>query len=82
MTESTAHISSSSSEDSYQSVTSSEVTNCDESNDVFHTLLSCHRSQDPPRALLTACQTLHNPLFAIFATCYEVRSWQFQEFFI
>jgi hypothetical protein len=72
------HVSSSSSEDSYQSglhaVTISEVTSCEDSNDVFHTLLCCHRSQDPPRALLTACQNLQNPLFAIFATCYEVRN--------
>jgi len=69
-------VSSSSSEDSYHSglnaVNSSEVTSCGVVNDVFHILLSCHRSQDPSHALLTACQTFHNPLFAIFATCYEV----------
>ncbi|KDR22519.1 hypothetical protein L798_02233, partial [Zootermopsis nevadensis] len=51
-----------------------ELTSYEDSNDVFCTLLSCHRSQDPPRALLTACHTLRNPLFAIFATCYEPSS--------
>jgi hypothetical protein len=74
--ESMAYVSSSSSEDSYHSglndVSSAEAVSCDENNDVFYVLLSCHRSQDPSHSLLTACQTFYNPLFAIFATCYEV----------
>ncbi|KAJ4434547.1 hypothetical protein ANN_23109, partial [Periplaneta americana] len=77
-TDSVMHVSSSSSEDSYQhqqSDDSSPDLKCfDNSEDVFSTLLKCHRSQDPPRSLLAACQALQNPLFAVFATCYEPSS--------
>lgn len=36
------------------------------------TLIRCHNSTDPPRALLQACQLYRNPLLAILATSYEV----------
>ncbi|XP_018577700.1 spatacsin [Anoplophora glabripennis] len=35
------------------------------------TLIRCHNSTDPPRALLQACQLYRNPLLAILATSYE-----------
>ena len=69
--------SSSSSEDSWLSDLSVsyelDSLNPDACKDVFFTLLNCHRSPDPPRALLAACQSFENPLLAVFATCYEVR---------
>lgn len=39
---------------------------------LLQTLIRCHNSTDPPRALLQACQLYKNPLLAIFATSYEV----------
>nr|XP_023027706.1 spatacsin [Leptinotarsa decemlineata] len=38
---------------------------------LLQTLIRCHNSTDPPRALLQACQLYRNPLLAIFATSYE-----------
>ncbi|XP_072396296.1 spatacsin [Diabrotica undecimpunctata] len=38
---------------------------------LLQTLIRCHNSTDPPRALLQACQLYKNPLLAIFATSYE-----------
>ncbi|KAJ8924490.1 hypothetical protein NQ315_007287 [Exocentrus adspersus] len=35
------------------------------------TLIRCHNSTDPPRALLQACQLYRNPLLAVLATSYE-----------
>ncbi|XP_067002124.2 spatacsin [Anabrus simplex] len=43
-------------------------------NDMLLTLLKCHGSTDPPRALLAACQKLRNPVLAVLATCYEPSS--------
>lgn len=37
------------------------------------TLIRCHNSTDPPKALLQACQLYRNPLLAILATSYEVK---------
>ncbi|PSN58102.1 hypothetical protein C0J52_06504 [Blattella germanica] len=76
-TPNTATVSSSSSEDSFQSRLSapSDVDVLPEAHrDLFFALLNCHRSQDPPRALLVACQYLQNPVMAVFATCYEPSS--------
>lgn len=39
---------------------------------LLQTLIRCHNSTDPPKALLQACQLYRNPLLAIFATSYEV----------
>ncbi|KAJ8963130.1 hypothetical protein NQ318_018595 [Aromia moschata] len=38
---------------------------------LLQTLIRCHNSTDPPRALLQACQLYRNPLLAILATSYE-----------
>ncbi|KAL3286720.1 hypothetical protein HHI36_001215 [Cryptolaemus montrouzieri] len=38
---------------------------------LLQTLIRCHNSADPPRALLQACQLYRNPLLAILATSYE-----------
>nr|CAI5834397.1 unnamed protein product [Callosobruchus analis] len=38
---------------------------------LLQTLIRCHNSTDPPRALLQACQLYKNPLLAVFATSYE-----------
>ncbi|XP_057655737.1 spatacsin [Diorhabda carinulata] len=38
---------------------------------LLQTLIRCHSSTDPPRALLQACQLYKNPVLAIFATSYE-----------
>ncbi|XP_060523228.1 spatacsin [Cylas formicarius] len=46
---------------------------------LLHTLIRCHNSTDPPRALLQACQLYRHPFLAIVATCYEpdsvITSW-------
>lgn len=39
---------------------------------LLQTLIRCHNSSDPPRALLQASQLYRNPLLAILATSYEV----------
>ncbi|EFA05905.1 spatacsin [Tribolium castaneum] len=38
---------------------------------LLQTLIRCHNSTDPPKALLQACQLYRNPLLAVFATSYE-----------
>ncbi|KAK9871905.1 hypothetical protein WA026_015154 [Henosepilachna vigintioctopunctata] len=38
---------------------------------LLQTLIRCHNSTDPPKALLQACKMYRYPLLAIFATCYE-----------
>ncbi|CAG9762324.1 unnamed protein product [Ceutorhynchus assimilis] len=38
---------------------------------LLQTLIRCHNSCDPPRALLQACQLYRTPLLAILATSYE-----------
>lgn len=40
--------------------------------DLLQTLIRCHNSVDPPKALLQACCLYSYPLFAVLATCYEV----------
>lgn len=40
---------------------------------LLQTLIRCHDSRDPPKALLQACQHYKYPLLAIFASLYEVR---------
>ncbi|CAG2063059.1 unnamed protein product, partial [Timema podura] len=42
--------------------------------DLLLTLVHCHDSPDPPQSLLTACITLDNPIFTVFAACYEPSS--------
>lgn len=39
---------------------------------LLQTLIRCHNSTDPPKALLQASQLYRNPLLAILATSYEV----------
>lgn len=43
---------------------------------LLQTLIRCHNSSDPPRALLQASQLYRNPLLAILATSYEVSDLQ------
>ncbi|XP_066259564.1 spatacsin isoform X2 [Euwallacea similis] len=38
---------------------------------LLQTLIRCHNSTDPPKALLQACQLYRYPLLAILATSYE-----------
>lgn len=71
---------SSSSHDSLSSITSSndsldpsEGENMDMKATLLQTLLRCHNSADPPKALLQAAQLYRNPLLAVLATSYEVR---------
>lgn len=40
---------------------------------LLQTLLRCHNSTDPPKALLQAAQLYRNPLLAVLATSYEVK---------
>lgn len=39
---------------------------------LLQTLIRCHNSADPPRALLHAAQLYRNPLLAVLASIYEV----------
>lgn len=39
---------------------------------LLQTLIRCHNSNDPPKALLQACHMYRHPILAILATCYEV----------
>lgn len=43
---------------------------------LLQTLIRCHNSSDPPRALLQASQLYRNPLLAILATSYEVSDYK------
>ncbi|XP_045475609.1 spatacsin [Harmonia axyridis] len=38
---------------------------------LLQTLIRCHNSVDPPKALLQACHMYRHPILAILATCYE-----------
>lgn len=51
---------------------SSRDTSSISSNDLWLTILNCHRSQDPPRALINASRSSLRPILTILATCYEV----------
>ncbi|XP_020295554.1 spatacsin isoform X2 [Pseudomyrmex gracilis] len=43
-------------------------------NDFWLTILNCHQSQDPPKALINASRLYLRPIFTILATCYEPSS--------
>ncbi|XP_066152206.1 spatacsin isoform X2 [Euwallacea fornicatus] len=66
--------SSSRSSGSLESSGGSEFLEIDISNTkatLLQTLIRCHNSTDPPKALLQACQLYRYPLLAILATSYE-----------
>jgi hypothetical protein len=68
-------LKSQSSFESGESSSSSDLFEIDVSNikaTLLQTLIRCHNSTDPPKALLQASQLYRNPLLAIFATSYEV----------
>ncbi|XP_017775225.1 PREDICTED: spatacsin [Nicrophorus vespilloides] len=71
-------VSSITSQSSYSSTSSStgiseflESENFDAKCDLLQVLIKCHNSNDPPKALLQACQYYKYPLFAVLATSYE-----------
>lgn len=41
-------------------------------NNLWLTILNCHQSQDPPKALINASRSNLRPILTILATCYEV----------
>ncbi|XP_018364335.1 PREDICTED: spatacsin isoform X1 [Trachymyrmex cornetzi] len=43
-------------------------------NNLWLTILNCHQSQDPPRALINASRSNLRPLLTVLATCYEPSS--------
>lgn len=44
-------------------------------NNLWLTILNCHQSQDPPKALINASRSNLRPILTILATCYEVLSY-------
>jgi len=42
------------------------------SDNLWLTILNCHQSQDPPRALINASRSNFSPILTVLATCYEV----------
>lgn len=46
-------------------------------NDLWLTILNCHQSQDPPRALINASRSNLRPILTVLATCYEVKLFYF-----
>nr|CAD7425554.1 unnamed protein product [Timema monikensis] len=47
---------------------------CQALGDLLLSLVHCHDSPDPPQSLLSACANLDNPIFTVFAACYEPSS--------
>lgn len=41
-------------------------------NNLWLTILNCHQSQDPPRALINASRSNLRPILTVLAACYEV----------
>lgn len=51
---------------------SSDCISTSSDNNLWLTILNCHQSQDPPRALINASRSNLRPILTILATCYEV----------
>lgn len=49
-----------------------DIEHPDFKTDLLKTLIKCHNSIDPPKALLQASSIYKNPIFAVLATSYEV----------
>lgn len=52
--------------------TSNNCISTSSDNNLWLTILNCHQSQDPPRALINASRSNLRPILTILATCYEV----------
>jgi len=58
--------------DATDTINTEYTSSSDSSNNLWLTILNCHQSQDPPRALINASRLYLRPILTILATCYEV----------